>query len=38
VNDLWIAATAIAHRIPVVTQDEDFDPVEGVGGLQVSRV
>ncbi len=38
VNDLWIAATALAHQIPVVTQDEDFDPVDGVGGLQVIRV
>ena len=25
-------------RIPVVTQDEDFGPVEGVGGLQIVRV
>jgi predicted nucleic acid-binding protein len=25
VNDSWIAATAIAHRIPVVTQDNDYD-------------
>ncbi len=38
VNDLWVAATALAHRIPVVTQDDDFDPVEGVGGLEVVRV
>jgi predicted nucleic acid-binding protein len=38
VNDLWIAATALAHRIPVVTQDDDFDPVDGVGGLRVLRV
>jgi hypothetical protein len=38
VNDLWIAATALAHRIPVVTQDDDFDPVDGVGGLRVIRV
>lgn len=38
VNDLWIAATALAHDIPVVTQDEDFGPVEGVGGLEVVRV
>jgi predicted nucleic acid-binding protein len=38
VNDLWIAATAHAHAIPVVTQDEDFSPVEGVGGLEVVRV
>jgi len=25
INDSWIAATAIAHRIPVVTQDSDYD-------------
>lgn len=38
VNDLWIAATALTHQMPVVTQDDDFDPVDGVGGLQVVRV
>jgi predicted nucleic acid-binding protein len=38
VNDLWIAATALAHHLPVVTQDDDFAPVEGVGGLSVVRV
>jgi len=38
VNDLWIAATALANDIPVVTQDDDFGPVEGVGGLAVLRV
>jgi predicted nucleic acid-binding protein len=38
VNDLWIAATALANQMPVVTQDDDFDPVDGVGGLQVVRV
>jgi predicted nucleic acid-binding protein len=38
VNDLWIAATALAHAIPVVTQDEDLSPIEGVGGLEVVRV
>jgi hypothetical protein len=38
VNDLWIAATALTHEIPVVTQDDDFDPVAGVGGLLVVRV
>jgi hypothetical protein len=35
VNDLWIAATALTHQIPVVTQDDDFGPVAGVGGLLV---
>lgn len=38
VNDLWIAATGLAHRIPVVTQDDDFSPVDGAGGLQIVRV
>lgn len=38
VNDLWIAATALTHDLPVVTQDDDFDPVEGVSGLVVVRV
>lgn len=32
VNDLWIAATALAHGIPVVAQDDDFAPIEGAGG------
>lgn len=38
VNDLWIAATAVVHHLPVVTQDDDFDPVVGVRGLEVIRV
>ncbi len=38
VNDLWIAATALANDLPVVTQDDDFGPVEGVAGLVVVRV
>jgi predicted nucleic acid-binding protein len=38
VNDLWIAATALANDLPVVTQDNDFEPVDGVAGLSVVRV
>jgi predicted nucleic acid-binding protein len=38
VNDLWIAATALAHDLPVVTQDDDFDPIEGISGLEIVRV
>lgn len=38
VNDLWIAASAIAHELPVVSQDDDFDPLDGVRGLVVVRV
>lgn len=38
VNDLWIAATASANGLPVVTQDDDFDSLVGVTGLDVIRV
>lgn len=38
VNDLWIAAIAAANGLPVVTQDGDFEPLEGVAGLEVIRV
>lgn len=34
-NDSWIAATAIARRIPVVSQDADYDGVPGVQVIQV---
>lgn len=34
-NDSWIAATAIAHGLPVVSQDSDYD---GVPGLALIRV
>jgi predicted nucleic acid-binding protein len=37
VNDLWIAAAA-AHSLPVITQDNDFDFLEGVAGLVIVRV
>lgn len=37
-NDLWIAATAAAHEIPVVTQDRDFEALSGVAGLTVIEV
>jgi predicted nucleic acid-binding protein len=35
VNDSWIAATAIAHELPLVTQDRDHLEI---AGLQVVRV
>jgi hypothetical protein len=38
VNDLWIAATAAARDLPVVTQDGDFDALEGIAGLRVVKV
>lgn len=37
-NDVWIAATAAAHEIPVVAQDADFSPLSGVAGLVVIEV
>jgi predicted nucleic acid-binding protein len=38
INDLWIAAIAADRGLPVVTQDDDFDPLDGVVGLTVLRV
>jgi predicted nucleic acid-binding protein len=38
VNDLWIAATAARHRIPVVSQDDDFQAVDGRSGVVVVTV
>jgi predicted nucleic acid-binding protein len=38
VNDMWIAAVAASRGLPVVTQDDDFGPVEGIGGPEVVRV
>jgi predicted nucleic acid-binding protein len=38
VNDMWIAATAAANEIPVLTQDGDFDALNGVAGLTVIPV
>lgn len=38
-NDVWIAALALQHSLPVVSRDVDFDAVEGLrrvswGGCQ----
>jgi predicted nucleic acid-binding protein len=38
VNDLWIAAIAAANGLAVVTQDDDFEPIEAVGGPPIIRV
>ena len=35
VNDSWIAATAIAHGVPVVTQDSDYDAMPGVRVIRI---
>jgi predicted nucleic acid-binding protein len=35
VNDSWIAATAIANDIPLVTQDADYDDVPDVEVIKI---
>jgi predicted nucleic acid-binding protein len=35
VNDSWIAATALALGVPVVTQDEDFPDIPGLDVIRV---
>ena len=35
VNDSWIAATAIANGVPVVTQDADYDDVPKLTVLRI---
>jgi hypothetical protein len=35
INDSWIAATAIAHGLPVATQDDDFDGIPGVQAIKL---
>jgi predicted nucleic acid-binding protein len=35
INDSWIAATALAHGVPIVTQDSDYDSMPDV---QVIRI
>jgi len=38
VNDMWIAATALANQLPVVTQDNDFVALTDLGGPAVILV
>lgn len=35
INDSWIAATAVAHGVPVVTQDADFLELDDLGVIRV---
>lgn len=35
VNDSWICATAMAQRLPVITQDEDYVDLPGVEVIKV---
>ena len=38
VNDTWIAATALAHDVPVVTQDDDYEVLTEISALRVITV
>lgn len=38
INDLWIAAIAASRGLPVITQGDDFDALDGAAGLRVIRV
>lgn len=35
VNDLWIAAVAVARDLPIVTQDPDFEVLRSIGGPEI---
>ena len=35
VNDSWIAATAIAHEVPIVTQDADYDAMPDIEVIRI---
>jgi len=35
INDSWIAATAIAQGVPIVTQDADYDAMPGVQVIKI---
>jgi predicted nucleic acid-binding protein len=35
INDSWIAATALAHDIPIVTQDGDYDTIPDLKVLKL---
>ena len=38
VNDSWIAATALAAGVPVLTQEDDYETADGLDGLRVIHV
>ena len=35
INDSWIAATAIAHQVPIVTQDSDYEAMPDVQVIKI---
>ena len=38
INDLWVAAIAAAHNLPVVTQDGDFEVLAALDLIEVISV
>jgi predicted nucleic acid-binding protein len=38
VNDLWIAAIALANQLPILTQDDDFQALDSYPGISIIRV
>jgi predicted nucleic acid-binding protein len=38
INDLWIAAVALANGLPIVTQDQDFDALADFPGITLIHV
>jgi predicted nucleic acid-binding protein len=38
INDLWIASTALAYDLPVLTQDNDYSALESLGGPRTIHV
>ena len=38
VNDLWIAATAVANDLAVFTQDADYEALQALGDVSVIQV
>lgn len=38
INDLWIASVALAHGMPVVTQDSGFEVLADLGGPEIILV
>ncbi|UQX12044.1 type II toxin-antitoxin system VapC family toxin [Candidatus Mycobacterium methanotrophicum] len=35
INDSWIAATAMAHNLPILTQDSDYDAMTDVAVIKL---
>ena len=35
INDSWIAATAIAHGVPIVTQDSDYGAIPDLDVIRI---